>query len=180
MANRKTDDGPRIYVADLAAYNSGFLHGAWIDANQDAEAIQGEIQRMLAASPVPEDAEEWAIHDYEGFGTLRLSESESMETVARVAALIEEHGTLFAEVVSHFGGTEYLDEALTAMEERYQGAHKSLEDWAYELAQDQGIECSEPYVNYIDWEKVGRDAELGGDVFTVETDDGMVHVFWAH
>jgi Antirestriction protein (ArdA) len=27
---------PRIYVACLAAYNNGYLHGAWIDA------IQGE------------------------------------------------------------------------------------------------------------------------------------------
>lgn len=27
-------DTPRVYVACLAAYNSGFLHGAWIDAGQ--------------------------------------------------------------------------------------------------------------------------------------------------
>ena len=25
----------RIYVADLAAYNNGKLHGVWIDATQD-------------------------------------------------------------------------------------------------------------------------------------------------
>lgn len=27
--------GPRIYVACLAAYNNGSLHGRWIDADQD-------------------------------------------------------------------------------------------------------------------------------------------------
>ena len=35
---------PRIYVACLAAYNAGYLHGAWIDANQTADQIEDEIQ----------------------------------------------------------------------------------------------------------------------------------------
>jgi hypothetical protein len=26
---------PSIYVADLAAYNAGILHGIWIDATQE-------------------------------------------------------------------------------------------------------------------------------------------------
>ena len=42
---------PRIYVACLAAYNAGTLHGAWIDADQSAEAIWAEIRAMLATSP---------------------------------------------------------------------------------------------------------------------------------
>lgn len=179
MGKHKDDDGPRIYVADLAAYTAGTLHGQWIDATQDPEDIEAEIQKMLAASP-EEGAEEFAIHDYEGFGSLRLSEFESIEKVSQVAKLIEEHGTLFAEVVGHFGGTNYIDEAIEAMEERYQGAHRSLEDWAEEYAKDTGLECAEPYVNYIDWERFARDAEMGGDIFTIETDDGMVHVFHGH
>ena len=65
-----TTEKPRIYVACLAAYNNGYLHGAWVDATQDAWAIWGVVQKMLAASPVA-DAEEWAIHDHEGFGRLR-------------------------------------------------------------------------------------------------------------
>lgn len=52
---------PRIYVACLAAYNSGRLHGAWIDASQDVDDIWNELKQVLASSPVP-DAEEWAIH----------------------------------------------------------------------------------------------------------------------
>ena len=53
--------GPRIYVACLAAYNNGQLHGRWIDADQDVEAIQSEIANMLSSSPIP-NAEEHAIH----------------------------------------------------------------------------------------------------------------------
>ena len=40
----------RIYVADLAAYNNGKLHGVWIDATQDLDAIQDQINAMLADS----------------------------------------------------------------------------------------------------------------------------------
>lgn len=43
----------RIYVADLAAYNSGKLHGVWIDATIELDEIQGCIQAMLKESLNP-------------------------------------------------------------------------------------------------------------------------------
>ncbi len=77
----QTENGPRIYVACLAAYNNGRLHGRWIDAGQDVEEIQTEITEMLAASPI-QLAEEWAIHDYEGFEGASLGEFSSIQWVA--------------------------------------------------------------------------------------------------
>lgn len=56
----------KIYVACLAAYNNGKLHGRWIDATQGEDHIWDETRAMHAESPEP-DAEEWSIHDYEGF-----------------------------------------------------------------------------------------------------------------
>ncbi|HBL92812.1 MAG TPA: hypothetical protein DD375_04790, partial [Hyphomonas sp.] len=53
-------DRPRVYVACLAAYNNGRLHGAWINATEPDEIME-HVRAMLAASPEP-DAEEWAIH----------------------------------------------------------------------------------------------------------------------
>src|SRR5713226_7065571 len=99
----RSDESPQIYVADLAAYNEGHLHGAWIDATQDPEDIGAEISAILAKSPVA-GAEEWAIHDYQDFGSLRLSEHESLETVSKAAKLIAEHGDVFAALVDHLGG----------------------------------------------------------------------------
>jgi len=58
----------KIYVACLAAYNNGYLHGEWIDATQELSDIYDQVNAMLKASPVEEEAEEYAIHDYEGFG----------------------------------------------------------------------------------------------------------------
>ncbi len=54
-------DTPSIYVACLASYNSGILHGKWILADQTVSAIYDEIHELLEESPI-EDAEEYAIH----------------------------------------------------------------------------------------------------------------------
>lgn len=45
---------PRIYVACLASYNNGVLHGEWIDLDgQDTDDVQAEIAKMLRASKFP-------------------------------------------------------------------------------------------------------------------------------
>ena len=94
-------DRPRIYVACLAAYNSGCLHGRWITATTPDEIME-QVRAMLADSP-EQGAEEWAIHDYEGFEGANLSEYASFETVCELADFIEEHGELGGKVLSHFG-----------------------------------------------------------------------------
>lgn len=44
----------RIYVACLASYNSGILHGEWIDLEgMDADGVREEIATMLRESPNP-------------------------------------------------------------------------------------------------------------------------------
>jgi antirestriction protein len=78
---------PRIYVASLADYNAGRLHGTWIDADRPAHEIRAKVARMLAASREPM-AEEWAVHDYQGFPGCRLSESSDFDYVSEVAGLI--------------------------------------------------------------------------------------------
>ena len=44
---------PRIYLASLADYNAGHLHGAWRPADQSVDDLQEQAQAMLAASPLP-------------------------------------------------------------------------------------------------------------------------------
>lgn len=95
----------RIYVACLSSYNQGVIHGDWFDCD-DLETLEQEIEQMLQKSPanatrrtrriprgkyfalsdemvtvVVHRAEEWAIHDYEGFGSLQLSEYTSLQAV---------------------------------------------------------------------------------------------------
>lgn len=165
----------RIYVADLAAYNAGYLHGVWIDACDDVSDIWGQIKIMLANNPV-KHSEEHAIHDYEGFGGYALSKYESIETAHEVACFIAEYPDFGGELLNHFGGD--LGEARTAAEENYCGCYKSLSDYAQELTEET-TQIPEYLAYYIDYERMGRDMEMSGDIFVIETGFERVHVFWS-
>jgi antirestriction protein len=164
---------PKIYIADLAAYNNGRLHGCWIDATQDLEDMQEQIQKMLEQSPEG-FAEEYAIHDYEGFGRVSISEYEGIESVHEKAQFIAEHGDLGAAVLDHFSGD--LEDAKKTLEDNYLGEYKSLEDYAQEIT-EQTTEIPESLAYYIDYKSMARDMELNGDVFTIETGFEEVHIF---
>lgn len=164
---------PRIYVACLAAYNQGRLHGAWIDANTDAWAIWDGINAMLARSPVA-GAEEFAIHDYEGFGSVQIAEYAGIETVADTAKFLAEHGEVGAEVLAYYGGD--LDEAREAIIDRYLGCYSSLADHMQEITEG-AIEIPQALLFYVDWDAMARDAEMSGDLFTITTSHDVVHVF---
>ncbi|MDB5584497.1 MAG: antirestriction protein [Bradyrhizobium sp.] len=168
-------DRPRIYVACLAAYNNGFLHGAWIDAARDVWEIWQDIRDMLAASPI-EGAEEHAIHDYEGFGDVRISEYADIDRVAEIAAFVVEHGALGTALLSYF--SDDLDEARAAIDDCYLGQHASLSDYLQEVTEE-SIEIPESLRPYIDWASMAHDAELGGELFVIELGYDQAHVFAA-
>lgn len=167
-------DRPRIYVACLAAYNNGRLHGRWIDATTPDD-IRAEVRALLAESPEP-GAEEWAIHDYEGFEGASLSEYASFETVCELADFIAEHGELGAKLHSHFG--DDLAEARAAFED-YAGEYRSAADFAEQLHEDTGAAIPESLRYYIDWQALARDMALNGDIMVFETGFDEVHVFWS-
>ncbi len=168
---QNTQTTPRIYVACLAAYNNGYLHGQWIEANQDKDDIYSEIQKMLSKSPIP-NSEEWAIHDYEGFMGLRLSESEDIATVAEIAVMLEEHGEAWAKF-AEYEGVEYA--TLERFEEAYAGQWDSEEDFAEDLA-NETMEIPKHLEYYIDYEKLARDLFIN-DYFSAEGSGYKVHVF---
>ncbi len=128
--------GARIYVASLADYNAGRLHGTWIDAAQDSEQIQAEIATMLERSREPV-AEEWAIHDYEGFHGILLSEYESMERASQIANGISEYGATFGAWISICNRD---DETIERFEEAFRGTFASREAYAEEIVDDFGYQ----------------------------------------
>lgn len=168
---------PRIYAASLADYNNGELHGSWIEAAQPPEDIHEKIHKMLGASAIA-GAEEWAIHDYEGFGRFRLHEFEQIETVSRIANGIVEHGPIFAHWVEHVG-TEDI-EALERFNEHYLGSWDSLADYAEQLLEDMGVDINamapdwlSPYVT-VDFERLG--ADVASDLYVSEA-GSETHLF---
>ncbi len=180
---QETEDerpAPRIYVASLSDYNAGRLHGRWIDADQPLDDISSDIGDMLAESPEP-GAEEWAIHDYEGFGSLQLSEYESLGFIADVATGIAEHGEAFAAFAEV---AERDQDRLWLFEEMYRGKWDSLEAYAEHLLEDLGVEAQleqlpewvRPYVS-VDVQALVNELETSGSVTTTPASEGGVHVF---
>lgn len=166
-------DRPRIWVACLAAYNNGHLHGTWIDATSPDE-IMDAVRAMLAASPIP-DAEEWAIHDHEGFEGASLSEYASFETVCELADFITEHGALGAQLCRHFG--DDLEQAKAAFED-YAGQYNSAADFAEDRFRETGTAIPQALDYYIDWESFARDMELNGEVLVFRMGADEAHIFW--
>lgn len=168
--NRET---PRIYAACLAAYNAGRLYGRWIDAAHGSDHVYAEIAAMLKASPIP-DAEEWAIHDYEGFQGVRLEEYSGVERACALAAFISEYGALGAKLIDHHDGD--IGAARAAFDD-CAGCYARLADFAQSLTEDAG-DIPERLAPYIDYEAMARDMVLGGDVYVIELSFEDVHVFW--
>ena len=170
----RTPDPIRIYVACLAAYNNGHLHGRWIEVT-DEDTIWQAVQDMLAASPI-EEAEEWAIHDYEGFEGAEVGEYFSFANVVELAEYIRERGELGAQILNYYGGN--IEDAKSRFDE-YAGEYDSLADYAEELTEQSGTEIPERLAHYIDYKAMAHDYEQSGDFLTFRV-GGSVHIFWAH
>ena len=171
---RSRRDVASDYPICLAAYNNGILHGAWIDAQQGVEAIKADIRKMLKASPI-EGAEEYAVHDHEGFEGLSLSEYESIEQIVEKAEFIAEHGRLGAELTNYFGDPE---SARTALEDHYAGEFRSVAEFAEQITEET-TEIPESLLFYIDYDRMARDLEIN-DILTIQLGHECVHIFWSH
>ena len=163
-------DTPKVWIACLKSYNNGILHGKWIDA-VDADEIREGIQEVLDSSPMP-GAEEWAIHDYECFGGLTISEYEDIERVAQLGALIEEHGEAFAVFADH-EGVEFA--TVERFEESYCGEWDSETDYAENLFHEL-YEVPDYLVGYVDYEKFARDLFIDSN-YSATGPSGQLYVF---
>ena len=120
-------------------------------------------------------AEEWAIHDYEGFEGFRIEEYDSFEHVAEIAALIEEHGPAYAAYASHVG-EDYATSG--GFEEAYNGEHDSEEAVAEQLIDDlyNLDDMMGSLASYFDYEKYARDLFIN-DYTSEDNPEGGIFVF---
>lgn len=167
----------RVYIADLAAYNEGNLVGEWFDPTEYAEAEDFEtaVSEWLAGLPHPDytgPREEFAIHDFEGFGDQEIGEYESLAAVHELAEGIEQHGLAYAAYLSN-------GYAPANFEDAYQGEFRDEEEFAQDYAEQLGLipaESSWP-ASCIDWAQATR--ELFMDFWSAKADGGNVYVFRA-
>ncbi len=166
---------PTIYVVCLKSYNTGRLHGVWLNADQDADDLRAAITEMLQQSPEP-DAKDYVIHEFVDFGDLRIDKNHDLDTVSDWAKFIVEHGKIGAELIFYCNGDT--TEASTLMEDCYYGSYGSKSDFVEEFLEQTGTEIPESLRSYIDYELMTRDWFIS-DFFSLDV-DGKAHVFSNH
>jgi antirestriction protein len=180
-----SESRPRIWVTSLADYNHGTVHGVWLNAARDEADLQADIDTMLAASPLTAEtgelATEWAIHDYTGFGDLRIDQRENLNWISLVATGIAEHGLAFAAYADVVEEEELLASFDADFLGHYDSLHAYLEqrvnDLGYDRILDEVVPASiRPYVK-IDIAATANDLLRGGDLHTVPAPDGGVWIF---
>lgn len=168
----------RCYVADLAAYNAGRLLGEWIDLDGlSAEEMREAVAAVIARSPFP-DAEEYAIHDWDGLPST-FGEWPDWDAVAQYVATMEElsedEREAYALWCDNIGSDSVSAEEFR---EAYNGCYRSAEEFAERLADDIGAidrNASWPLC-HINWEAAWRDLRTGGDYTDIDGPSG-VHIF---
>jgi antirestriction protein len=168
---QKKGNQMKIYVACLAAYNSGQLHGAWIEASSDVDELQEAVDKVLHSSPQP-DAEEYAIHDYDDFPN--LGEYPGLERIAEVTELIESSDFDVDTVKAVIDYADDIDGAQKMLDDNH-GVHSSFQEYADELA-DEIMSChqckhSDWLKQYFDYEQYARTIEH--DYTVIDVPDGV-------
>jgi len=175
MINTNTKENkdiqPQIYIACLASYNAGVLHGAWIVPSSDEEELQGQINQILKTSKQP-FADEWAAHDYDNF--YNLGEYPAIKNICKVQKAIENHGY---ELVNAYLQYHNDIDSLTDIEDLYAGHYHSFEQYAEEYV----IDCDsfnnipDHLQYYFDYERYARN--LQHDYYVVESSNYGVYIF---
>ncbi len=170
---------PRAYVACLASYNNGDLHGSWIELD-GGENISERIAKMLASSPAP-DAEEYAIHDHEFCGDLHeYSGIDDLNKIADAYETAHSEGIEWADLVAYceYQSEDLTPEAVRTYQERFAGSASSIESWCDDYLEDSGQieEIPDNLRSYFNIEAYARDMEIN-DVFTIDR-PGEILVFW--
>jgi antirestriction protein len=137
---------PRIYVADLACYNAGILHGQWVDLDPDAwpegldeDALHARIQeildegcRLYARETCSGEHEEWAFHDYEGFGPVEIGEYTSIATIlGHLERMGDDPNPYYAWIQAN--GAHYADDYDA---EKVSGPYESASAWFDDYVSD--------------------------------------------
>lgn len=178
-------DTPKVWIACLASYNAGRLVGEWADATDIDEMYEARDRVAKAAVKEAKEAkeypvyfgepEEFAIHDYDNFGSLAstLGEYPSWEKVAKIGAMIEEHGAPMLAWLETLDEVDDVEEG--DFEQHFRGEWDSEEAYAMEevlelglggvaaqvwptafASEDESINVFDELSSYLDWESIAR------------------------
>lgn len=165
------DSTPAIYVANLAAYNSGSLRGAWIHPSSDDADLRQQILDAIGGNA----DHEWAIHDYNIFPN--LGEHPSVAGIAGIALLFEQYSQDAVIAALEESGLRYIDDAESMLKDGWRELDMpeddAMEEYVQELA-DEGQLDVKFLLRHIDWASVAREVRM--DAHVVEK-NGKTFIF---
>lgn len=160
-----SDNTPKVYIADLAAYNEGKLVGEWLDLSEfgSGEEVMEKISELLKqwSEEAGEEREEYSVHDMENFPKQMYSEGMGESSFQKVIDYWEAiNGTDYPmEVVEEFAsltGEDVVD-AANKMKDAYYGKFDDVEDFAREYVDSvggiEGVSNPEQYIDISETDK---------------------------
>jgi len=170
--------GPKAWIGCLAAYNSGRLHGAWVDLDCEI-TFEDELREIVRTSPA-EDSEELWVMDHEG---IPLSGECSPSEALRLGLLVEEvcnDRGLPIEVLSYvldcIRGEPTASDVGDYIDDKYHGQYESEEEFVIQDHEDSGTMPAGEFAPYIDWGAMARDW-FSGEFYSVDLSGGEIAVF---
>ncbi len=169
---------PRIYFANLAAYNAGHLKGAWLDAGDVYDV--GDIREHAAAVAAGGD---WAAHDYEDFPN--MGEHPSCEEIAAVIEVAREHSGRDLDEDILFAVEHFLTDVASGPEDlpsEFEDAFAGIWDSELEYAENFIDDCYDldrlmgNMARYFDYERFASDLFMS-DMSSLDLPSGMVAIF---
>jgi antirestriction protein len=178
------EDTPKVWIGCLAAYNAGELHGRWVQAT-DLDELESARVHVIRTSPVWKSggmAEEHAVMDYDGFGSLSaaLGEWPDFKTLAVVGEAIEKHGEVFIAYVEACEPT-LNDEVASGFDDAYRGEWDSENAYAEDFISECGFagvqQIPDELLPYLDMDMIAREIFRHGPMISRPSASGRVHVF---
>lgn len=171
----------KIFLTDLAAYNSGHLVGEWITLPLETEELEVKIQSILAkGEELCSDGihEEWFITDYEweDVSIFSVGEYENIYTLNEKIKLIEESiepwQHRIVKVLLNNGLADTLQDTIDKVDDVIIYKNSTMADIAEQYIEEYtDLNAYHPLiVSHIDYEGIGRDLELEGNFFRENSD----------
>ena len=145
----------------------------------ESQNLAERISQILRSSSI-ENAEEWAVHDYEYCGN--VGEYAGINTLNSISEAFNQAGIeavnweLFCKFCEHLG-EDIKATALQAYQDSYSGSATTLIDWCNDYLEETGIleTISGNLRHYFNVEAYARDLEIN-DIFTI-THQSECHIF---
>lgn len=161
-----------IYIADLNAYNNGYLKGEWVSLPVDEEVLDMVMDKYSNFGQT-----DIAIHDDE-CDFMRIGEYDSISNLNTIAeemeSLDETELQVFKAYLDNYGES-YIDDALQTLRSgNYAIYHncRDMEEVARQYIEGTGLlgDMPEHLQCYFDYESYGRDMEINGTFVYIDGD----------